>query len=107
MKKIRKLVKSCSLGVLTGVIVLSTAVPAFAADPIRGWVTNGTHTGYPYIKWSNPGSLYAATAVINRSNYQMYGHKEAYDYNYVEVESQGYYSDTVYYGYYNTQVLKN
>ena len=101
VKKIKKLVTSISL---IGAIV-SFSIPAFAAAPIKGWMTEGTFTGYPYISWQEYGRTLAGTvAAEDRKSGRLLDSTNGYGTNemYVRTPYGKLYAEPTYKGYYLT-----
>lgn len=98
MKKVKKLV--AGLGSIA--IILSIATPAFAASPIKGWISEGTYTGYPYISWTQSGKLWAGVAAQDKNTNALrdYTTKSGTNNLYVRTPSSKLYSEKIYRGYY-------
>ncbi|MEN8435959.1 hypothetical protein NX821_003219 (plasmid) [Clostridium septicum] len=102
MKKVKKIVVGLSCMALT----MSIALPAFAYSPIKGWMTDGTYTGYPYLSWTEYGNLWGAVAAQNKSTNQLvdYSSNSGRDSLYVRTPTGKSYSESYYRGWYNYTV---
>lgn len=102
MKKVKKIV--FGLGCMA--LIMSIAAPAFAYSPIKGWMTDGTYTGYPYLSWTEHGNLWGAVAAQNKSTNQLVDYTSGSGKNslYVRTPSSKLYSQSYYKGWYDYSV---
>lgn len=87
-------------------VIMSLATPVLAYSPIKGWMTDGTYTGYPYLSWTESGSLWGSVAAQNKSTNQLVDWTSGSGTNslYVRTPSSKLYVETTYRGYYDYSV---